>query len=82
MSRQTSLAPADLPVSVATVTTVAIKIPPFWSANPEVWFAQVDAQFTISHITSQKSKFEYVVASLSLEYATKVEGLILSPPPH
>ena len=40
----------------------------------------MDAQFTNHHITSQKSKFEYVVASLSPEYASEVRDLILSPP--
>ena len=33
-----------------------IKLPPFWHSKPEIWFTQVEAQFTISHITSDKSK--------------------------
>ena len=78
MSRQTFPAPVSPPVSVPTVSTVAIKIPSFWSADPEVWFAQMDV--TTRNITSQKSKFKYMVASLSPEYATEVRDLILSPP--
>lgn len=59
---------------------VGVKIPPFWPQEPAIWFAQVEGQFAISNITSDATKFYYVVAQLEHQYAAEVKDIIISPP--
>ena len=66
--------------AIAAVANISIQLPPFWPSDPQVWFTQVEAHFTTRHITAQKTRFNYVIASLSHEVTTKVRDLILKPP--
>ena len=70
---------APLPVP-ASVAAVSVKIPPFWPADPLVWFAPVEVQFATCTIISQRTWFDHAVAALSNEFATEVRDIILSPP--
>ena len=58
---------------------VNVKTPPFWPANPQVWFAQVEVQFTTRGISQQCTKYDYIIASLAPEHATEIHELLLQP---
>ena len=67
-------------VTAGAVGAVSIKLPPFWTMRPEIWFVQCEAQFATRNVTLQLTKFYYVVAALDNSTAAEVESLILNPP--
>jgi len=64
----------------ATVSAVSLKLPTFWPERVEVWFAQAEAQFAIRGITSDATRFHYIVQALDQDTATRVLDLLLHPP--
>ena len=66
----------------ATVNATAVRLPPFWSGNPQVWFKQVESVFTTRNpqITAQQTKFNYVIQALDNITADHVQNIILNPP--
>ncbi|KFD46718.1 hypothetical protein D918_09389 [Trichuris suis] len=65
-----------------SVHRVTAKLPPFWPDRPALWFAQVEAQFTLAGITQDATKFAYVVSQLESRYAAEVEDIIVNLPPN
>ena len=73
--------PTDPPAAQpGRVEAYAMKIPPYWTSDPQIWFVQVEAQFAASNITAQKTMYHHVVGSLSPEIATEIRDLLLGPP--
>jgi len=60
---------------------VAIKIPPFWLADPQLWFVQIEAQFAARGITSETTKYLHVVAALPPDTATIIRDVLIAPDP-
>ena len=66
----------------AQVNATAAKLPQFWQGNPEVWFRQIESVFTTRKpaITTQQTRFDYIIQALDNNTAEKVQSLILNPP--
>lgn len=62
------------------VGKVSVRVPPFWPEEPEIWFAQVEGQFSISGITNDATKFNYVISQLDNKFSREVKDVILNPP--
>lgn len=59
---------------------VSLKLPTFWTDQPEVWFAQAEAQFTLRKIEADDTKYYYVVAAMDQATATRVLDFVNRPP--
>lgn len=66
--------------STAEVSKVAIRVPPFWPARPEVWFQQIEAQFILNGITADTTKFYHIMSQLEPKYAEEVLDIYADPP--
>ena len=67
-------------MSDTEINAVSLKLPKFWSNQPEVWFAQTESQFAVRKITEEVTKFHYVVSALDQESAVRVLDIIQSTP--
>lgn len=62
------------------INALIVKLPTFWSSNPRTWFIQAEAQFSLGKITSDISKYNYVVATLPQDIAESVSEILENPP--
>ena len=67
--------PAPTP---AHVNTVAVKLPDFWVADPDMWFFQAEAAFRNARITQSRTKFDHVVMRLPEQVSISLRSLLLT----
>ena len=62
------------------ISAVAIKLPTFWTAHPNIWFTQAEAQFHIKNVTQDITKYYYVVSALDQTTASRILDILANPP--
>lgn len=68
------------PPPVPAIERVGVRVPPFWPANPEVWFGQIEAQFELTGVTVDDTRYNYVIANLDSKTVEEVSDVLRDPP--
>lgn len=68
------------PTQPQQINRVAMKPPPFWKSEPKLWFIQLEAQFDIAGITSDSTKYNYVISAIDTELLMHVTDFVTTPP--
>lgn len=66
--------------TAAEVNHVAVKLPPFISDDAEMWLQVVDRSFRVARVTSEETKFSYLVTALDRRVMSEVRDLVMNPP--
>lgn len=73
VNKHVSIAPSD-------IFKVGVRVPPFWPEEPEIWFSQLEGQFANAGISSDTTKFYYVISQLDRQFSKEVKDIIVNPP--
>ncbi|XP_055612396.1 uncharacterized protein LOC129758797 [Uranotaenia lowii] len=65
---------------VSAINRVGIKIGPFWKRDPALWFAQVEAQFTLAGIIQEDTRYFHVLSAIDSEILACCSDIIRDPP--
>jgi hypothetical protein len=63
-----------------SVSAVGVKLPEFWSKDPELWFIQVEHQFKLANVTADSTKLSHIVSKISCEVLQHVKDILKTPP--
>lgn len=61
------------------VTAVSLKLPTFWPEDPDIWFAHIESQFALRNITTEETRFHYVVSVLDRDTARRLRSVFTAP---
>jgi hypothetical protein len=65
------------PAPAATTLTLQ----PFWTSNPEAWFALAEGQFYLRHITDPAAQFYIAASAVPETFFSSMTDLLRRPPP-
>ena len=59
------------------VTKASVKLPDFWTEDPDLWFLHAEAAFRNAQITQSITKFDHIVQKLPHKIMVSARGLIM-----
>ena len=62
------------------VQALNIRLPEYVAHDPECWLAQIESQFDLGRITSQTTKYRYLVSAIPKCLVSDLRDLIITPP--
>jgi len=54
--------------------------PPFWPEEPELWFMQLEGQFTLCGIIDDEAKYAHILSKIEPKQAREIKDVITRPP--
>jgi len=64
----------------AQVSKIVVRIPPFWPEEPELWFMQLEGQFTLCGIMDDEARYAHVLSKIEPKQAREIKDIIIRPP--
>jgi hypothetical protein len=58
----------------------AVKLPPFWTANPRAWFTSAEGAFRLRNITDEESRFFNCLHALPEATVSLIADLVEADP--
>lgn len=77
---ESALQQAPTQQAVRHIERLAVKAPPFWKAEPKLWFIQLESQFELTGITADTTKYNHVVSAIDTSILTQIADFVSSPP--
>ena len=71
--------PTSMLSSQVEITGVEVRLPPFWTDDPETWFVMVEAAFSLRRV-SNKTKYLNLLTSLPHEVVRSVRDVLPKEP--
>lgn len=71
---------ANVPPINNNVNRIQVRVPPFWKVNPQLWFKQLEAQFTNSGIVNDLTKYNTIIGVVESDILSSVSDIVLNPP--
>ena len=66
------------PVTTEFVSKIAVKLPDFWTEDPDLWFLHAESVFRNAQITQSRTKFDHVIQKLPQAIMVSVQSLIMT----